>query len=335
MRARSLGAVVAAAVTLSACDRTQSGAFFPDARGSGRGEDAPPGARLDAGVPRDGSTQRDGGAIEDDDGSTSALDAAIDLDGGGAQSGDSGAALGAITIAQAIANPTAYASATVTIENVVVVALHASTSASGTSATFYLQDPSRDGPGLAIFRGTSDRAPIPSVGDMVTVSGRLTHFDGVLQIASSSRAGVSLSIQTVSTAATAIGGAYLPAGTPLAASAPMDYAHTIADNHPEQVGNAIEFSGPLQITSPAAFVRTNRDGGSHPEGFEISGGLWVDDSFIYHDCIQPLDGGLPSLSRGIRGVWDRYQDFYAGSAQNPAPTVPVLFPMSCADLSPM
>src|SRR5207244_1552424 len=127
--------------------------------------------------------------------------------------------------------------------------------------------------------------------------------------------GITLNIQVISSNGRAAGGAYTPAGAPINASAPMDYAHAALDNHAEQVGNVIQFSGPLSISNAAAFVQTNRDGGTHPEGFEITGGLWVDDSYVYRDCIAPLDGGVPNLARGIRGVWDRYQDFYAGTAQ--------------------
>jgi hypothetical protein len=121
---------------------------------------------------------------------------------------------------------------------------------------------------------------------------------------------------------------------PLMANTTSEYAHTMTGAHPEQVGNVLVFSGPMTVTNSAAFVNTNNDGGTHTEGFEVTGGLWVDDSFIYKSCIQPLDGGVLNLPNGIRGVWDRYQDYYAGTAANPAPTVPVLYPTSCADLMP-
>jgi hypothetical protein len=240
-----------------------------------------------------------------------------------------------ITVAQAVANPSAYSSMTVTLQNVVVVSASTpSMTPAGTSVMLYVQDPSTTGAGLGVYRGRADTAAIPSVGDVVTVTGHLSTFNGSLQISSSSRLGIMLSISRNGSGGTAMGGAYSPAGTAIRASAPADYASNMAGNHANQVGNVLVFSGPLTVTNAAAFVNTDRDGGTHTEGFAVTGGLWVDDSFIYKSCIAPLDGGVLHLPTGIRGVWDRYQDYYAGSAANPAPTVPVLFPMSCADLMP-
>ena len=82
---------------------------------------------------------------------------------------------------------------------------------------------------------------------------------------------------------------------------------------------------------------------THPEGFEVTGGIWVDDSDIYASCHSSwnLPAGCsstttpchPAMTNGVTGVWDRYQDYYSGSASNPAPVVPVLIPMSCADVN--
>jgi hypothetical protein len=76
------------------------------------------------------------------------------------------------------------------------------------------------------------------------------------------------------------------------------------------------------------------DAGSHPRGFEVMGGLWVDDSNVYTNCIKTLglDGGVLPLANGLSGVWDHYQDYYSGTAQMPAPVVPVLIPQNCHDL---
>ena len=73
-----------------------------------------------------------------------------------------------------------------------------------------------------------------------------------------------------------------------------------------------------------------------PAGFEVEGGLVIHDQYIYNECLRGLDGGVASLKldKGVRGVWDRYQDYNAGSASAPAPTVPVLYPMNCEDLNP-
>jgi hypothetical protein len=240
-----------------------------------------------------------------------------------------------ITIAQAIANPSQYASTPVTIADVVVIA--ASTpyvSATGTSLTLYVQDSHAAGPGLAVYRGAHDTTPLPNVGDLITVSGHLEAYNGVLQLASSSRTGITLSMTMNASGQRAIGGAYPPAGGPIQATRSADYANTLSNNHASQIGNVIVFPGPLTVTNPAVFVQTSRDGGTHPEGFSVTGGLWVDDSLVYRSCIAPLDGGVLVLPNGIRGVWDRYQDYYAGSSANPAPTVPVLYPLECADLMP-
>src|SRR6185437_15972255 len=68
---------------------------------------------------------------------------------------------------------------------------------------------------------------------------------------------------------------------------------------------------------------------------EITGGVWVDDSNVYYNCMRHLgpDGGtlFPDLQGGIRGVWDRYQD----PGNSSATTYPVLIPMSCDDLNPL
>ncbi len=87
--------------------------------------------------------------------------------------------------------------------------------------------------------------------------------------------------------------------------------------------------------NPSGFVTTGGRRRRHtPRGFEITGGIWVDDTIIYHDCIKPLalDGGAVPLPNGVRGVWDRYQDYYGGTAASPAPVLPVLVPMTCADV---
>jgi hypothetical protein len=141
---------------------------------------------------------------------------------------------------------------------------------------------------------------------------------------------VNLVITIVGSGGTVMSGALPPAGNPIAISNSSEYAHTMTDAHPEQVGNVVTFPGPLQVTNSAAFVNTNSDGGTRTEGFEVTGGIWVDDTFIYRNCLS--DAGV-NLSNGIRGVWDRYQDYYSGTAMSPAPTVPVLYPMSCSDVS--
>jgi hypothetical protein len=84
------------------------------------------------------------------------------------------------------------------------------------------------------------------------------------------------------------------------------------------------------VQYPQGFISTAFDGGVTPQGFEITGGIWVDDSIVYFDCLKgkiPSDGGVFPLPSGIKGVWDRYLDYYG------APTVlPVLVPMTCSDL---
>jgi hypothetical protein len=134
------------------------------------------------------------------------------------------------------------------------------------------------------------------------------------------------------------GGAESPAGSPVsvATANQAEYVHSASNPHPEQLGQVLAFGGvSVTNTAPTGFTKTGSDGGGAvPEGFEITGGVWVDDSNVYYDCIKPLDGGVNGLSlpNGVKGVWDRYQDYYAGTAQNPAPIVPVLVPLTCSDL---
>jgi hypothetical protein len=202
--------------------------------------------------------------------------------------------------------------------------------------TFYIQDDHAPAgsPGIAVFKSCRDvPLTLPNVGDLVTVTGRFGLFDGSLQLAGSAKYMILEQLAVTGSGGTSSSGAYLPAGTPVAiAASDMSYAHLAAggDPHPEQLGQALSFSN-VTVTNrnPMGFTSTSIDGGSTTAGFELSNGVWVDYSLIYNDCIAPLpaDAGI-ALPNGIRGFWDRYHDFY----QPLAPTVPVLFPMTCADL---
>jgi hypothetical protein len=222
----------------------------------------------------------------------------------------------------------------VTVENVVVVAEnhYVDMSTGTTVGTFYLMDKETSGPGLAAYHSKNDMTAYPQVGDLVTVNGWLSKFDGSLQL--STKSGVTLSV-TKNGSGTVTGGAETPAGMPIAAASPAAYSHAMADNHPDQIGNVLKFSGALTVSNMAAFFTTQAmDAGATPRGFEITGGLWVDDQFVYHDCIKPLnlDGGVLPLQNGIVGVWDRYIDYYMTTPPGTGPAVPVLRPTTCKDL---
>src|SRR5262249_55855 len=110
--------------------------------------------------------------------------------------------------------------------------------------------------------------------------------------------------------------------------------------HPEQLGMAIKFTNVTVVDRyPTGFYSTNSDGGRHTAGFQLSNGVWVNDSIIFHDCIAPLasDAGIPLTNGNVRGSWDRSQDFYGrtglgdGGFQD-GPILPVLVPLTCPDL---
>jgi hypothetical protein len=243
---------------------------------------------------------------------------------------DSGVTIMSITVAQAVQSFSTYKGNTVQITNAVVTAV---TGQGGPSVagTFYIMD--QGGTiGVAVYHSKTDSATFPAVGNLVTVQGRLSDFNGSIQISSSTTHGVMEQVTINSGSGTVMGGAVPPAGNPISPGNPSEYAHTNAGAHPEQIGNYLSFGGPLTASTDPGFIYTNADGGTRPEGFSVTNNIWVDDSNIYTACIKKLDGGLPNLSSGIKGVWDQYQDYYAGSAMNPAPHVPVLFPMTCSDI---
>jgi hypothetical protein len=243
------------------------------------------------------------------------------------------------TVQNAVNNYTAATD--IEVDNVVIVAEnhYTSTTNGGTVGTFWIQDVgAAAGPGLSVYHSSNDSTMFPTavgtsaVGYVVNIKGHLSKYSGDLQISSHSKTGVALSITVVSMNGTTMGGAESPAGNPITVANAADYAHTNTNAHPEQVSNVIKFGGPLTVTNAMAFVSTGSDGGTKPEGFEITGSIWVNDSIVYHDCLKTLDGGVMglNLNNGIRGVWSRYSDYY--SSMNP-PTYPVLTPTQCSDLT--
>ncbi len=206
--------------------------------------------------------------------------------------------------------------------------------------TFYIQDPTGS-EGFAVYRSCHDGATsaLPNVGDIVTVSGYLADFDSSLQISSSAANMIAETITITGSGGMATSGAYPPAGMPIdvAMADQAGYAHDVPglNPHPEQVGMALHFAGVTVANRyPLGFTSTSSDGGIITEGFQLSNGVWVDDTYVYHDCIKPLgDAGITSLPNGIKGMWDRYQDYYGYNPDGGySPTVPVLIPMTCADL---
>jgi len=270
--------------------------------------------------------------------------------GGGSTTdgGDDGGMCPTVTVSNAVNNLSQYSGGCVVVSGAVVIA--ASTPYVGSSGcvgnmlveTFYIQDPS-GGPGLGVYKSCKDDVPTVNVADLVTVSGRLAKFDSSLQISSSAKYMILESISvTAPDAGHATSGAYPPAGMPIEiAGTNGEYNHDAGNPHPEQIGQALHFSNVTMTNRyPPGFVASKSDGGTPtPEGFELSNGVWVNDSIIYYDCIKglPADAGIP-LPNGIRGVWDRYNDFYGGTydpdsgTYTDAPTVPVLTPMTCADI---
>jgi len=223
----------------------------------------------------------------------------------------------------------------VSIHNAVVVAANSYVSGGGTAGTFYVQDKDNPGgPGLAVYHSSRDTTPFPAVGDVVSVSGHLGRYSGSLQVSTSTKYSHPLAIAKTGSAGATAGGAYPPAGQPIRAGSTADYSSAAVDNHRDQVGNVLRFDGPLSVTNANAIVETDMDGGTKPKGFEVTGGMVVNDNLVWYDCMKKLDGGIGALdlTGGITGVWDRYQDFYGGTAQDPAPVVPVLVPTRCADI---
>jgi hypothetical protein len=220
----------------------------------------------------------------------------------------------------------------VEVDTSIVVAVHDySTGAS----QFYIQDEGVTGPGLAVLHAKTDTAPIPAVGDIVSVTGVVGVRDGVLGIGSGTELGVALAVSVIRTGGTATGGAYAPAGTPITETSTGDYAYTNHDALPRQVGNVLQFSGPLSVTSPKAFFLTGADGGTDYVGFEVTGGLWVFDEYLRQSgCLHNVDGGVGSLdlSNGITGVWDRFQD-PNGTGDGGNAIYPVLYPVQCSDVN--
>jgi hypothetical protein len=241
-----------------------------------------------------------------------------------------------VSIKDAIAQGTSQLRA-ISIKNATVVAVHLDKDTNGQpngKGTFYIQDGS--GPGLAVYRGYNDgTVTVPAVGDVVDVKGHFTRYNGIFEVVgrTGTANGVSYSHPL---SVTKVGTAPVPADI---AGTPASYAMNAADKRDAEIGNVIRFDGPLSVTKTGAILETQRaDGGTRtvPAGFEVEGGLVIHDQYIYNDCLRGLDGGVAGLKldRGVRGVWDRYQDFNAGSASAPAPTVPVLYPMNCSDLNP-
>src|SRR5438477_243944 len=88
---------------------------------------------------------------------------------------------------------------------------------------------------------------------------------------------------TTGTTTTAAAGAYPPAGSPqeIAPASDAEYAHDAAggDPHTDELGIVLHFAG-VAVTNltPTGFVKTKSDlSGSTPAGFEVTGGIWVDD----------------------------------------------------------
>lgn len=320
---RSIPAPLFAAF-LVACSSsfTQPDAGTTASNDSGMQEEVDSGSEVDAG--------EDAGCIANcgtDAGTT--MDAGEPGDAGNA---DAGPKLPKMTTVKALvtaeeANPHLVY---VELDSVVVVALH-DVSASTDPTVFYVQDKGTTaGPGIAILHAGSDAAPIPMVGEIVTVTGLAGVRGGVVSVATSKPAGITLDVVVdATTGGTVAGGAYAPAGSPITNTSTTAYAVT-ADAGTAQIGNVLEFTEALTVTKKDAITTTNNDGGTVTLGFEVTGGMYVYDGYLRGTgCLQP-DGGL-TLPHGISGVWDRYQ---TDEQVDAGETTPVLYLMNCTDLDP-
>jgi hypothetical protein len=274
-------------------------------------------SKLDGGA--DASPEADAlGALD----SSEALDQGPGPDGGLVP--DSGPPVTVTTIQQIVAHP--GTGQHVNVPNAVVIAVAPRIRA---EQIFYIQDQGPAGPGIAVRKARTDRFTTPSVGNIVTVQGRVGEQTGVLVIEASARDGTLLEVTVTSSTGTVMGGAYPPAGTPISTATTAGYAHTATEAHAAEIGNVIQFPGPLRVTRLDAFSEVlPMDAGVRYVGFEVSGGLWVDDTYIPGCTPSATDGGLPSFPRGIRGMWDHFAIARTSSRAS------VLYPISCGDLNP-
>jgi hypothetical protein len=293
-----------------------------------------------------GGTGNTGGGSGATGGGTGAMGGGSGATGGGGNSNCTVA-----TVTNAINSAFMYENACVEIDNAVVVGattpyMSTSTGCVGNmmTETFYIQDNNAPAgsPGLAVYKSCKDNiTALPNVGDIVSVSGRFSQFDGSLQISTSTKYMMVEQLAVTGSGGMSASGAYPPSGMPIAiAGTDMTYAHNASsgDPHHDQLGMALKFTGvTVKSRYPMGFNATKADGGVTPEGFELSNGVWVDDSQVYHNCSASIPGDGGTFANGIKGFWDRYQDFYGstkladGGYQN-APVLPVLVPLTCADL---
>jgi len=259
-----------------------------------------------------------------DDAGTGGTDATTGgTDGGGGTSET-------LSVSDAIAREADFRNVVVKVTGVVTALRSFTATNGGIGGSVYIMDETGGTRGIQVFKGSSDPQALPAIGDKVEVSGRLSRFSGVLQVAASSARQIVLTITKVGTG-TVSGGAYPPAGEILEKT----IAELQATGSDAFFGNAVHIPGPLEVTNPTGLRSTFEDGGSNPAGFEVTGGFMVNNGYVYQSCIRSLDGGNAALdlSTGITGVFDVYQDFYAGTAQDPAPQQRVLYPHGCGDVN--
>ena len=263
-------------------------------------------------------------------------DAGPALDGGQLDAGerDAGPLVQTPTTVSAIVAAGLNGPRDVLVSSVVVVAVGTPRDTDG-SIDFWIQDEGTDaGTGIDVVKTPGETFAVPVVGDVVTVSGYVARKDGLLNIAASVAQNITLDVTIDSSSGTVAGGAYPPAGTPIMESTTTSYDHTTTNAVPHQLGNVLQFAGPLTVTMDRALLLTGVDGGTRPVGFEVTGGMYVYDDLISKNC---LDAGVPALTltNGISGVWGRYQDPNGtGVDGGGVPIYPVLIPVGCGDLNP-
>lgn len=206
----------------------------------------------------------------------------------------------------------------VRINNVVIHTLNRQ-SVSGTdwSSEFWVTDGSDGGAYVNKFRADPPTTYAGDAGDLLTLDGFLTKFS-----ASTDGRGYR----------PYIGDLYPGTGTPrlnitVLGTAPIpppasidagDFGNAVGGTvqaNPEAAGTLVHINGPLTITNslPPAFRRFSYDAGvlveSSPGGFEVTGGILVNDSRTFRTCDwrSAADAGSTvTFPNGITGVWDTY-----------------------------
>lgn len=302
----------------------------------------------------DGGSRSDSGTFDDCQYFGDCPDGSVDGgDGGGGGGGDSGVAI-TYTIGALRAN--SPRNDHVILENVVVHSIAYSGYDDGGYAGFWVVDPASPEDGLWVQKNSTDLpiAYTPAVGDKVTLDGyygTVANYKdrrGYRRYLHAGDPGGLLSVTKVGTATLPAANQVDPATLGKADGGGVSYRYA---------STRIKIPGPVTITNanPPHLRRYSYYNPVGYDGFEVSGGILVDDYMTYKNCDfrkTVLDGGSVTFSNGISGVWDTYTHapcIDAGAPYSPsncyaqkgyvpgldASTVLVLYPIDCStDLVP-